>query len=93
MTSVEATWHRHAESVVAGDASAVAADFTPSGMASALRTANSRAARPSGFTIRAAGENQADITYMGEVNRTMRTTWQETRPGTWQITDIVELSN
>jgi hypothetical protein len=92
MTTLESTWQRHAESVVTGDSRAVAGDFTPSGMATALQTDLSPAGRPAGFSIRAVGENQADITYVGEVTRTMRTTWQETRPGTWQIVDIVEVA-
>ncbi len=94
MPSLEATWRRHAEAVVAGDAATVAADFTPAGMAKALATeAEPQPGRLTAYQVRSAGEHQVEIAYLGDVTRTMRTTWQETQPGTWQIIDIVEVAN
>jgi hypothetical protein len=88
MADIKETWSRHAGDVIAGNMAGLMGDFTPNGMTKAM----SLAANPlqaTSFELSDLGNNEVEITYIGDKRRTIWSKWVESA-GKWQIDDLVE---
>lgn len=89
MAELKDTSQRHAADVMAGNMAGLMGDFTPAGMAKAMVLAVNPIIATS-FEVKDLGNNEVEITYIGDVRRPLWSQWQETTPGHWQISDLAE---
>jgi len=88
MADLQEIWNRRASDVVANNVAGLMGDFTPAGMAKAM----SLAANPitaTSFEVKDMGNNEAEITCIGNARRTIWCKWEQTGDG-WQIADLAE---
>lgn len=88
MADLKETQNRHAQDVVSGNMAGLMGDFTPSGMAKAMTLA-ANPLRATSFEVKDVGNNEAEISYIGDTTRTIWSKWVESN-GKWQIEDLVE---
>lgn len=90
MPDLSETADRHAKDIVSGNMAGIMGDFTPAGMAKAMAIAANPITAQS-FEVNELGGGEMEITYMGpDSRRCVWSKWEETSPGKWQISDVVE---
>ncbi|MEX2081723.1 MAG: hypothetical protein WEC33_08915 [Dehalococcoidia bacterium] len=89
MAALNETQNRHAADVVSGNIAALMGDFTPGAMTKVMALAANPITATS-FEVKDLGNNEAEITYIGESSR--RTVWSkwENTGDKWQIADVAE---
>jgi hypothetical protein len=88
MTDLNETRQRHAQDVVNGNMAGLMGDFTPAGMTKAMALA-ANPLRATSFEIKDLGNNEAEITYIGDTRRTIWSKWEQ-NGDKWQISDLAE---
>ena len=91
MATVQEAWERHAQDVINGNVAGLMGDFTPAAMPKAMAL-GSNPIRATSFEVKDLGNNEAEISYIGEgTKRTVWSKWEQTGDK-WQIADLAERS-
>lgn len=88
MAELNETRERHAKDVISGNMAGLMGDFTPSGMTKAMALA-ANPIRATSFEVKDLGNNEAEITYIGDARRTIWSKWEQ-NGDKWQISDLAE---
>ena len=88
MADLKETWTRHGDDVLKGNMAGLMGDFTPNGMTKAMGLAANPLVATS-FEVKDLGNNEVEITYVGEKRRTVWSKWVESGDK-WQIDDLAE---
>ncbi len=89
MAALIETWNRHAQDLLVRNIPGVVADFTPEGMAKAM-SAISRPLAADTFAVTPLAEDEVEVTFSGEEQRTIWMRWVETPSGQWKVADVEE---
>lgn len=90
MPELSETQKRHAQDVISGNMAGLMGDFTPTGMTKAMALA-ANPIQATSFEVKDLGNNEAEITYIGNASRTVWSKWEQTGDK-WQISDLAEKS-
>ena len=88
MADIQETQKRHAQDVMNGNTSALMGDFTPAALTKAMTLATNPI-RATSFEVKDLGNNEAEITYIGDTSRTIWSKWEQNGEK-WQIVDLAE---
>ncbi|MGE5597312.1 MAG: hypothetical protein ACM3S1_14905 [Hyphomicrobiales bacterium] len=88
MADLKETQNRHASDVVNGNMAGLMGDFTPAAMSKVMGLAANPLTATS-YEIKDLGNNEAEITYIGEKRRTIWSRWEQ-NGDRWQIADLEE---
>lgn len=89
MANLRETQERHAQDVVNGNMAGLMADLTPTGMTKVMGLAAGGPITATSFEIKDLGDNEAEITYVGDKRRTVWSKWEQVGDR-WQICDVAE---
>lgn len=90
MATLKETQERHARDLVAGNMAGLMGDFTPSAMGKVMGLA-ANPIRATSFEVKDLGNNEVEITYIGDSRRTVWSKWVESG-GKWQVDDLKEVA-
>jgi hypothetical protein len=88
MSELKETQERHAQDVVSNNMAGLMGDFTPGAMTKVMALA-ANPIRATSFEIKDLGNNEAEITYIGDTRRTIWSKWEKTGER-WQVADVEE---
>jgi len=88
MSDLNETQKRHANDVVNNNMAGLMGDFTPAAMTKVMGIA-ANPIRASSFEVKDLGNNEAEITYIGDNRRTIWSKWEQNGES-WQIADLAE---
>jgi hypothetical protein len=88
MPDLSETQTRHAGDVVSNNLAALMGDFTPGAMTKVMGLA-ANPIRATSFEVKDLGNDEAEITYIGESRRTIWSKWEQNGER-WQIADLAE---
>lgn len=88
MADLFETQKRHAADVVANNMATLMGDFAPAAMTKVMGLA-ANPLRATSFEVKDLGNNEAEITYIGDTKRVIWSRWEDTG-GRWQIVDLEE---
>jgi hypothetical protein len=88
MADLSETQSRHAGDVVNNNMAGLMGDFTPAAMAKVMGIA-ANPIQATSFEVKDLGNNEAEITYIGDSRRTIWSKWEQTGER-WQIADLAE---
>jgi len=88
MADLQETQKRHASDVVAGNMATLMGDFAPAAMTKVMSIA-ANPLRATSYEIKDLGNNEAEITYIGDKKRVIWSRWENTGDR-WQIVDLEE---
>lgn len=88
MADLFETQKRHAADVVANNMATLMGDFAPAAMTKVMGLA-ANPLRATSFEIKDLGNNEVEITYIGDIKRVIWSRWEDTG-GRWQIVDLEE---
>jgi len=91
MADLKETQDRHATDLVNGNMAGLMGDFTPAGMSKAMVLAANPITAKS-YEVNDLGNNEAEISYIGDSTRKVWSKWEETSPGKWQISDVKDVT-
>lgn len=87
MANLQDTQKRHAQDVVSGNMAGLMGDFTPAGMAKVMAVMASGPITASSFEVNDLGNNEVEISYIGDSTRKVWSKWIEVGDK-WQIDDV-----
>lgn len=87
MANLQETQKRHAQDVVSGNMAGLMGDFTPAGMAKVMAVMASGPITASSFEVNDLGNNEVEISYIGDSTRKVWSKWIEVGDK-WQIDDV-----
>ncbi len=87
MANLQETQKRHAQDVVSGNMAGLMGDFTPAGMAKVMAVMASGPITATSFEVNDLGNNEAEISYIGDATRKVWSKWVEVGDK-WQIDDV-----
>jgi hypothetical protein len=90
MPDLSDTQKRHAGDVVNNNMAGLMGDFTPVAMTKVMAIAANPISATS-FEVKDLGNNEAEITYIGDARRTIWSKWEQNGER-WQIADLAERS-
>jgi hypothetical protein len=88
MADLQDTFTRHASDVVSNNMAGLMGDFTPAAMAKVMALASNPISATS-YEVKDLGNNEAEITYIGNSRRTIWSKWEQNGEK-WQIADLAE---
>ena len=88
MSDLNETQKRHANDVVNNNMAGLMGDFTPAAMTKVMGIA-ANPIRATSFEVKDLGNNEAEITYIGDNRRTIWSKWEQNGES-WQIADLAE---
>lgn len=88
MADLQETWNRHASDVISNNLAGLMGDFTPTGMAKAMAL-GSNPLNATSFEVKDLGNNEVEITYIGDSRRTIWSKWEQVGEK-WQVSDLAE---
>lgn len=89
MATLRETQERHATDVVNNNMAGLMGDFTPEGMSKAMAAFASGPITATTFEVNDLGNNEVEITYIGDARRKVWSKWQQVGER-WQICDVAD---
>jgi hypothetical protein len=91
MATLQETWDRHAQDVINGNIAGLMGDFMPAAMTKAM-SLGANPIRATSFETNDLGNNEVEISYIGDTSkRTIWSKWEQSGEK-WQIADLAERS-